>query len=118
MRAGRGALVIGDPALDIEGRFAHVLDLGAAWWEMTGLPFVFAAWCGRPGALSSDDERLLEGAKLAGLERRDAIADEHAARTGLSASSLRAYLHDAIRYDLGDDERRDLGRSPALAASS
>jgi cyclic dehypoxanthinyl futalosine synthase len=106
----RGALVIGDPALEIEGRFPHALDLGAAWWEWTGLPFVFAAWCGRPGVLSSDDERLLEGAKRAGLARRDGIADEHAARTGLSAESLRSYLHQSIRYDFGDDERRGLQR--------
>jgi cyclic dehypoxanthinyl futalosine synthase len=106
----RGALIIGDPALDIEGRFPHALDLGLAWLELTGLPFVFAAWCGRKGALLPEDEGLLESAKRAGLARRDVIAEEHAARTGLSASSLRAYLRDAIRYDLGDAERRGLER--------
>jgi cyclic dehypoxanthinyl futalosine synthase len=106
----RGALIIGDPALDIEGRFPHVIDLGLAWWELTGLPFVFAAWCGRPGALSAEDERLLQNAKQSGLDRRDAIADDHAVRSGLSTVSLRAYLRDAIRYDLGDDERRGLER--------
>jgi cyclic dehypoxanthinyl futalosine synthase len=106
----RGALVIGDPALEIEGRFAYSLDLGLAWWELTRLPFVFAAWCGRPGALSADDESLLESAKTSGLDRRNAIAEEHAARTGLSPASLRAYLRDAIRYGLGDDERRGLER--------
>ncbi len=114
----RGALVIGDPALDIEGRFPYALDLGAAWWEATGLPFVFAAWCGRPGALSADDERLLVNAKAAGLERRDGIADEHAASTGLPPSSLRAYLRDAIRYDLGDEERRGLERFYQEAAAA
>ncbi len=106
----RGALVIGDPALEIEGRFPHSLDLGLAWWELTRLPFVFAAWCGRPGAVSLEDERLLEAAKLSGLDHRNAIAEEHAARTGLSTASLRAYLRDAIRYDLGEDERRGLER--------
>ncbi len=106
----RGALIIGDPALEIEGRFPHALDLGRAWWELTGLPFVFAAWCGPIGALSPGDESLLAGAKIAGLDRRDAIADDHAVRTGLSSASLRAYLREAIRYDLGDDERRGLER--------
>jgi cyclic dehypoxanthinyl futalosine synthase len=106
----RGALVIGDPALDVEGRFPHVLDLGLAWWEDTRLPFVFAAWCGRPGTVSADDEQLLAAAKAAGLGRRDAIADAHAARTGLSQASLRAYLRDAVRYELGDEERRGLER--------
>lgn len=106
----RGALVIGDPALDIEGRFAHVLDLGDAWLEHTGLPFVFAAWCGRPGVLTADDERLLERAKARGLERRGAIAAEHADRTGLSRASLTDYLENAVRFDLGDDECRGLER--------
>jgi cyclic dehypoxanthinyl futalosine synthase len=105
-----GALVIGDPALEIEGRFPHVLDLGQAWQDLTGLPFVFAAWCGRPGAVSADDERLLEAAKRRGLDRRDALADEHAARTRLPPASLRAYLRSAIHYDLGDEERRGLER--------
>jgi cyclic dehypoxanthinyl futalosine synthase len=106
----RGALVIGDPALQIEGRFPYALDLGLAWWELTRLPFIFAAWCGRPGALSADDEALLVQAKTIGLERRTPIAEAHAAQTGLSPASLRAYLRDAIRYDLGDDERRGLER--------
>jgi len=106
----RGALLIGDAALEVEGRFPHVLDLGLAWWEETGLPFVFAAWCGRAGVLAAEDERLLAGAKRVGLERREAIAAEHAARTGLSTASLSAYLRDSVRYDLGDDERRGLER--------
>jgi cyclic dehypoxanthinyl futalosine synthase len=110
VRGPRGALVIGDPALEVDGRFPHVLDLGLAWWEWTGLPFVFAAWCGRAGSVSAEDEQLLEAAKRAGLVRRNAFADEHAARTGLPPATLRAYLHQAIRYDLGDDERKGLER--------
>jgi cyclic dehypoxanthinyl futalosine synthase len=106
----RGALVIGDPALDIEGRFSHVLDLGSAWRELTGLPFVFAAWCGRPGAVTAEDERRFERAKALGLERRHAIAAAHAQRTGLGVASLKSYLDEAIRYDLGDEERRGLER--------
>ena len=38
------ALVIGDPALELlhKGGFRHHYDLGAAWKNLTGLPFVFA----------------------------------------------------------------------------
>ncbi len=110
VRGARGALVIGDPALEIEGRFPHSLDLGLAWWELTRLPFVFAAWYGRKGAVTAEDERLLQNAKLLGLDQRAAIANAHAARSGLSPASLRAYLRDSIRYDLGDEERRGLER--------
>jgi cyclic dehypoxanthinyl futalosine synthase len=114
----RGALVIGDPALAIEHRFPYHLDLGLAWSELTNLPFVFAAWCGRPGVVSIEDERLLEDARAAGLARRDAMADEYASTTGLSAESLRAYLRNAIHYDLGDQERRGLERFYEDAASA
>ncbi|HEV3192154.1 MAG TPA: menaquinone biosynthesis protein, partial [Polyangiaceae bacterium] len=110
VKGARGALVIGDPALEIQGRFPHVLDLGLAWWEWTSLPFVFAAWCGRAGSVSAEDEQLLEAAKRAGLARRNAFADEHASRTGLQPAILRSYLHQAIHYDLGDDEQKGLER--------
>jgi cyclic dehypoxanthinyl futalosine synthase len=106
----RGAVVIGDPALAIEGKYPHVIDLAQAWREWTGLPFVFAAWCGREGSVDPAGEKLLWSAKLRGLRARDAIADAHAAATGLEARSLRAYLHGAIHYELEDEERRGLER--------
>ena len=37
-------LVIGDRALKIRAKFKFKFDLGLAWKEMTGLPFVFAIW--------------------------------------------------------------------------
>ena len=37
-------LVIGDRALRQRLRSKYFYDLGSAWKEMTGLPFVFAAW--------------------------------------------------------------------------
>lgn len=37
-------LVIGDRAIGMEKRFPYVYDLGQAWNNWTGLPFVFAAW--------------------------------------------------------------------------
>ena len=97
----------------IEGRFRARRSTSAlAWQEWTGLPFVFAAWCGRPGALSTRrTSALLERRSAAGLARRDAIADEHAARTRPAARRRSAPTSgDAIRYDLGDDERAGLER--------
>ena len=39
-----GGLVIGDRTIGLNKRFRYVYDLGAAWKDHTGLPFVFAAW--------------------------------------------------------------------------
>jgi cyclic dehypoxanthinyl futalosine synthase len=110
VRGTRGALVIGDPALAVEGLFSHVFDLGQAWLEETGLPFVFAAWFGRPGALCAESDSVLREASDVGLSRRDALADAHAVRSGLPRESLRAYLRDAICYELGDAQRAGLER--------
>ena len=37
-------LVIGDRALLQRSKSNYIYDLGSAWKDMTGLPFVFAAW--------------------------------------------------------------------------
>ena len=37
-------LVIGDRAINLHPHVEYVYDLGTAWKDMTGLPFVFAAW--------------------------------------------------------------------------
>lgn len=39
-----GGLVIGDRTIGLDQRFQYVYDLGEAWKDHTGLPFVFAAW--------------------------------------------------------------------------
>src|SRR3569833_2887113 len=45
------ALIICDPALQLDQLLTgyQYLDLGAEWMALTGLPFVFAAWAGKPG---------------------------------------------------------------------
>lgn len=113
-----GALVIGDAALDVETRFAHRLDLAEDWLEWTGLPFVFAAWFARAGAVSAEQEDIFRVAKQKGLSRVDAIAAEHGQRSGLDEASLRSYLTESIRYDLGDEELRGLERFWTEAASA
>jgi cyclic dehypoxanthinyl futalosine synthase len=113
-----GALVIGDLALDLESRFPYRLDLAEDWFDWTGLPFVFAAWFARPDTVSREQEDLFRIAKQKGLARTDAIAAEHAARSGLPEESLRSYLTESIRYDLGDEELAGLERFWAEAAKA
>ncbi len=114
----RGALVIGDPALTIEAKFPHVLDLGSAWREETGLPFVFAAWCTRGDALTADHAQAFLDAKRRGKEASRALAEAHAKASGLDVASLESYLANAISYDLGEEELRGLQRFYDEAASA
>ena len=44
IKGNHAALVIGDRGFALNNKHAYIYDLSAIWKEMTGLPFVFAAW--------------------------------------------------------------------------
>ena len=76
LRRCDAALIIGDPALflDHERLGAEKVDLGEQWTSMTGLPFVWAFWAGRQGALSPAAVDALVAARDAGVAESDAVA--------------------------------------------
>ena len=97
------ALVIGDPALYFRGE-ADRLDLGEEWRARTGLPFVFAFWAGRSGAV---DEGGVARLQQALREGQAAFANIAAQYNGLGAgrgAESEAYLRRNIVYDLGEEE--------------
>jgi chorismate dehydratase len=106
-REGEGVLLIGDRAIDYRaehGDRCRYFDLGEAWREATGLPFVFAAWLMRlqtPDAAAVADR--LRAWRDAGVKRIEAIAR---AETRHSPEFTRFYLTECIRYTLGDAEKR------------
>ena len=103
-RGTTGALVIGDAGFVAAERFPFVLDLGAAWRESTGLPFVYAVWAGRPGAIGVGDVALLQRSLADGLAARAAIARAHAESQGGDPAIYESYLTHNIRYGLGAEE--------------
>ncbi|MGC9984083.1 MAG: cyclic dehypoxanthinyl futalosine synthase [Polyangia bacterium] len=100
----RGALIIGDLGLHIEGRFRHVYDLGEQWHNLVGLPFVYAVWAGRPGVVSIEDVALLQESLQLGLQRRAEIGRAWALDNGVDPSVGENYLLENIRHRLGSDE--------------
>src|SRR5215831_14870314 len=101
-RGDRGALVIGDAAWDTG--YPYVYDLGAEWTRATGLPFVYAVWAGRPGALTPSDVAALKDSLRQGLAARQTIARSFAASRGGEPARYERYLTTHIRYALGSDE--------------
>jgi cyclic dehypoxanthinyl futalosine synthase len=99
-----GALVIGDAGFAAAARFPHAVDLGAAWREATGLPFVYAVWAGRPGAVGPADVALLKQSAAEGLAARATIARAWSEAHGGDPADYQRYLTDAIRYNLGAEE--------------
>jgi chorismate dehydratase len=94
-----GVLVIGDAALvlSVQARYPYMTDLGLAWREWTGLPFVFAVWAARRDSdhqqVQACHRALLES-RAWGIERLDELAAAASAATGVSLATCRAYLGD------------------------
>lgn len=110
------ALIIGDPALFLDPAAMGVekIDLGEQWTGMTGLPFVWAFWAGRPGVVPPDAVRALQEARDAGVGASDAIAEDYG-NPG-QADVCRVYLRENIQYQMGDREIAGVLRSYDLAA--
>ena len=103
------ALLIGDPALDLlQAPGQHeIWDLGAAWYEMTKLPFVYAVWALRRGLDTSALRRQLREARDFGLDTLDFIIR---GRTEYDYDFRNDYLSWHIHYHLGADEKRGLAK--------
>jgi len=108
---GEAFLLIGTRALRwrdyADGNGGFVLDLGEAWTEWTGLPFVYAVWASREGldlrAVRIDEwMQKFEELKSRNLAQLDSIltfsAPFEAER--LSIPEAREYLTKNIQFDL------------------
>jgi chorismate dehydratase len=102
------ALIIGDNALFLNSSEVEKIDLGAAWTRMTGLPFVYAFWAGRPDALEACDVNALQRARDEGVARPDELAREYLADAPERQRIGADYLRDNIKYYLRDEERAGL----------
>lgn len=97
------------------------LDLGQAWKDLTGLPFVYAAWACRssdthaPGIASAAE--LLDRQRRRNAQRLGWIAERFAGEHRWPVDLARRYLADLLRYELGDRERDAIGRFLGEAAS-
>lgn len=103
------ALLIGDQAITFaRGPHEHqIWDLGVAWNELTGLPFVYAVWALRRGIENTALRRKLREAWAFGLDTLDAIIGS---RTEFDYAFRKDYLGWHVHYHLGTDERRGLAK--------
>lgn len=86
-------LLIGDAGLAADPGAREPWDLGRAWCEWQGLPFVFACWVFAPGVDATAILPVLRDARARGRELGPVDG-----------------THGAAHYDLGDDDRRGLQR--------
>jgi chorismate dehydratase len=100
------ALLIGDPALQVDRARYFTLDLAEEWVARTGKSFVFAFWAIRGQALAGRNGAAISEAfkksRDHGLSPKnlEAIAQEWAPRLGLAVEAVRVYLTHHIHYYL------------------
>jgi chorismate dehydratase len=98
-------IVIGDRALEQRQVSEYVYDLGAAWKDLTGLPFVFAAWISNK-PLPDDFLAAFNEANKMGLENIDKVVAENP----YPVFDLHQYYTKFIRYELDAEKRKGLER--------
>lgn len=100
------ALLIGDPALQVDRTHYFTLDLAEEWEARTGKSFVFAFWAVRKQALAGQNAaaiaEVFKKSRDHGLSPKnlEAIAQEWAPRLGLTVEAVRVYLTHNIHYYL------------------
>ena len=95
-------LVIGDAALLLSSgtnaaarAYPHQVDLGLAWKEWTGLPFVFAVWVAQRSTPVEDALRVharLIASRDWGIAHLPSLAAQAALATGVARFTCEAYL--------------------------
>jgi chorismate dehydratase len=108
-------MAIGDEALCLKQAKAlpYELDLGEAWQELTGLPFVFGVWAVRRDFARSHPEetgtlhRLMVRSKTWGLGSLTELSRKAAAPFGLTPEQVLAYFQQ-LDYALTPEHERGL----------
>lgn len=96
-------LEIGDKALFFNDDSYQKIDLGLAWQQMTGLPFVYAVW----SFIKKPDQDVLQALSRAfktGLGSIDSIVNQV---KDFPVDVIRRYLTKSIQYEM--DDRKMLG---------
>ncbi len=90
-------LIIGDRALNKKGDSLYAYDLGQAWKELTGLPFVFAVWVSNK-QLSPEFIEAFTKANDHGLQHLDEVINAN------TEYDLKKYYTENILYKLDDQK--------------
>ncbi len=108
LEAADAALLIGDPVFQLMDTELESMDLGQAWTEFSGLPFVFAFWAGRRGILGPEQVLALQEARITGMQQAAAIACQYCREHAVSAELYERYLTYNISFDFGEAEMEGL----------
>lgn len=120
--AADAVLLIGDKVVTDppeHGEYPHELDLGHAWKDLTGLPFVYAVWMCRAGEESSLAVRsaavMLDRQRRHNATRLGWIVQSRAAERRWPEETAARYVGEYLKYAVGEPEHAAVARFLAFA---
>lgn len=114
-RCPAAILCIGDEALNLRHHADYPVrvDLGEAWRDQTGLPFIFGVWIVQRTAVATNPHKAIEGcatmlrAKQWGQDHIDELCVLAAQSSMLNNAQMCSYF-DGLVYDLGPEQQEGL----------
>lgn len=100
------ALVIGDRAFELNSKHKYIYDLPLYWKEMTGLPFVFAAWV----STKKLDKNFIKDFNYAlkeGLNNIEIALNEEGSNY-INCKNYKDYLNNKISYHLDSQKLKGM----------
>lgn len=94
-------IVIGDRAFEADT--ADQLDLGQAWFDETGLPFVFGVWAARSEKTLEDVGELLVNRLQKNLFEQEILIHEASRLTG-KLINVKEYLYESLHYTFSEHD--------------
>lgn len=103
IRGTTAGVVIGDRALEQRLHSSYIYDLGQAWKEHTGLPFVFAAWIANKKLPEAFEQKFNEANRQGLLQIEQVVAENP-----YSVYDLKAYYTRCISFELTEQKKKGM----------
>jgi len=121
LRKHDAALLIGDPALQVDRTEYETWDLAEQWRNLTGKPFVFAFWAVREDGAAEDElarvAEVFRESRDEGLRHVPEIAEQWSPKLSIPQEAVHSYLTENIHYYLDSESVSGMKLFFELAAS-
>ena len=111
----QSVLLIGDKVIPQLNQWPYEFDLGSAWTDLTGLPFVFAFWAAPADQKLDALIEILKKSYRQGMAHIKQIVHKYAAQHGLQPELAHKYLTENLCFDFGDPQKKALQKFYQLA---
>jgi chorismate dehydratase len=106
VKKANAAVIIGDRAFDMNGKYAFEYDLSEQWKHFTGLPFVFACWISNKKLPDSFISSFNEALAI-GITNIESVIEEYSSKIP-SCPDLSDYFYKKISYKLDKLKKESL----------